>query len=564
MHSVSQTLVVIPTAGRVPAELVPFTQSRHSAMVRLQRKPVIYWTMEYLLREGFCHFAFAVERPNNIVQSFVEHLAGWRSQLYFARPEADRGVAYSILCAIEKALRSGQVFQNILIVLGDTYFQFPAASDFSRSFVLTSPFDSTRDEARDWCLLKSDPVSGEILEYRNKLPHVQEDKLKIVAGVYFFTQPQVLHQALQHVDQAQAGPHSGELHQVLERYAESDRLFAVPCQEWYDCGHLANLMRSEEKMVKERAFNAIHLDKVRGVVTKSSSHTSKLGDEIAYYQALPSQLSCLFPRVLEVSPRRDSMDLEFYGYPSLSDSFVFDSLHPRIWEQVFVKLRAILGLFQEVQVPEKSTVARHFRAIYLDKTRERLELLRTQDAFWSQLLDLPDIQLNGIKLRNLDGMLAGIEELCPSLARPQDYSVIHGDLCFSNILYDIPTGTCRLIDPRGSFGEPGIYGDIKYDVAKLSHSVRGSYDFIINDLFHVEYQEGDLQCRVYNHNAEVRHIFEEIFLGEGGFSKREIQLIEGLLFVSMVPLHTESRQRQLAMFATGLERLNSVLEEAAV
>jgi hypothetical protein len=27
-----------------------------------------------------------------------------------------------------------------------------------------------------------------------------------------------------------------------------------------------------------------------------------------------------------------------------------------------------------------------------------------------------------------------------------------------------------MIDPRGSFGEVGIYGDNKYDIAKMRHS----------------------------------------------------------------------------------------------
>jgi len=63
---------------------------------------------------------------------------------------------------------------------------------------------------------------------------------------------------------------------------------------------------------------------------------------------------------------------------------------------------------------------------------------------------------------------------------------MHGDLCFCNILYDINSQAIKLLDPKGSFGKIGIYGDIKYDIAKLKHYVHGKYDFIINDLFHLK------------------------------------------------------------------------------
>ena len=40
----------------------------------------------------------------------------------------------------------------------------------------------------------------------------------------------------------------------------------------------------------------------------------------------------------------------------------------------------------------------------------------------------------------------------------------------------------KVIDPRGKFGTYDIYGDFRYELAKLFHSVDGKYDFIIKDL----------------------------------------------------------------------------------
>ena len=38
----------------------------------------------------------------------------------------------------------------------------------------------------------------------------------------------------------------------------------------------------------------------------------------------------------------------------------------------------------------------------------------------------------------------------------------------------------------------------------------------------------------------------------------EIKMIEGLLFISMLPLHSDNLERQLAFFCVGIERLNEI------
>ncbi|MBK7864634.1 MAG: hypothetical protein IPJ65_39730 [Archangiaceae bacterium] len=140
-------------------------------------------------------------------------------------------------------------------------------------------------------------------------------------------------------------------------------------------------------------------------------------------------------------------------------------------------------------------------------------------------------------------------------------SVIHGDLCFSNILYDLRSRICKLIDPRGSFGHTGITGDIRYDVAKLYHSAYGRYDFLTNDLFAVK-AEGlslQLELRTRPDHERIRARFEKVFFKpEGPFDRREVLLMTGLLFASMLPLHEDAPRRQLAMYATALQLLDEV------
>jgi hypothetical protein len=145
-------------------------------------------------------------------------------------------------------------------------------------------------------------------------------------------------------------------------------------------------------------------------------------------------------------------------------------------------------------------------------------------------------------------------------------SVIHGDLCFSNILYDLRSQICKFVDPRGSFGEIGLVGDPRYDVAKLYHSVYGLYDFMTNDLFQVAAQGGDVQLdiRTGPQHKQILERFEKVFFGAGGFEKREVLLICGLIFAGIAALHYDAPQRQLAMYARAVQMFGELYTHSAV
>ena len=65
---------------------------------------------------------------------------------------------------------------------------------------------------------------------------------------------------------------------------------------------------------------------------------------------------------------------------------------------------------------------------------------------------------------------------------PQVNSIIHGDFCFSNIIYDSNSDCPIIFDPRGYTDENigfSMYGPMNYDVYKLAHSYITGYDNII-------------------------------------------------------------------------------------
>ena len=136
---------------------------------------------------------------------------------------------------------------------------------------------------------------------------------------------------------------------------------------------------------------------------------------------------------------------------------------------------------------------------------------------------------------------------------------MHGDLYFANILYDSEKDIFKLIDPRGRWGESSA-GDIKYDIAKIRHSVIGRFDTITNGLYSIKRNEkNEFNLKIFEPKNYVSICNELDNNIKKYWNLDEIKMIEGLLFISMLPLHRDNVERQLAFFCVGIERLNEIL-----
>jgi hypothetical protein len=199
--------------------------------------------------------------------------------------------------------------------------------------------------------------------------------------------------------------------------------------------------------------------------------------------------------------------------------------------------------------------------MYLGKVRERSATLGGElDA----LIRRDEVVVNGVRYPGVRALLEELEPVVAKLEHSAWGSIVHGDLCFSNILYDLRSGICKFIDPRGSFGEAGIYGDLRYDVAKLWHSVEGGFDLITADLFRLEASdEGEFTLELLQRDAHrsIAEAFAGIFFDDA-FDRREIQVITALIFLGLPALHYDAPNRQIAFLLRGLELAGTALASA--
>jgi len=327
--------------------------------------------------------------------------------------------------------------------------------------------------------------------------------------------------------------------------------------EWIDVGHDIHYPEARARLIASRSFNAIRIEPVVSVLHKSSRHTAKFEQEIAFIRMLPERIAPLFPRLLSPVSLRDgqaSVSMEYYGYPTVAELALFWDLDASEWERLFGALAEVLQRFRQHPYELGARATRRF---YADKLRTRVDAwMATLPEPLARRLGDPGLSLNGMPLRSFEALWPRIEARVDALYDPNHFCVMHGDFCFGNILYDPYSGALRLIDARGSFGEDcvGIYGDQKYDLAKLAHSAIGRYDYFVSKLFRLGDDGGsaftlDFALRP---NQPLLERLTARLIDRLGYARRDVALLTGLLFLSMTPLHADSPRRQLALFLHGL------------
>ena len=127
----------------------------------------------------------------------------------------------------------------------------------------------------------------------------------------------------------------------------------------------------------------------------------------------------------------------------------------------------------------------------------------------------------------------------------------HGDLCFSNMILSEAEDSILFIDPRGgdSFRTP------YYDLAKISHSLLGGYDHIINNKASICFNSDMTAFLDFDMNKDksVKDLFNS-FLESGDYKPEIVALVQVSLFLSMLPLHIDDTKKvyMLALRASEL------------
>lgn len=536
---------IILCGGTINYLTLPISTNTNNSMIPINGKPVISWIIDDLISKNIKEIIIVLKKDNEHLRKFL--LRAYQKRLKLQIVSIDE--SFSILHSLKEGLTAADQSIPTKVILGDTLIKDKFLCD--EDFIYVQEVE----DCKRWCIASSDEnniVNG----YYDKQEKVPLPHLAL-CGYYYFSNTSRL------INENKLCLQRGEkqMSQVLQAYQKFHPIKIKVAQEWFDFGNIDNLIQAKQKLLQSRFFNSLSVDPVLNTITKVSDFDTKLRDELNWYKSLPKELRVLTPRIISEEEINGKLNItqEYYGYPTLAELYLFSDLSIDNWHSIIKK---ILTLHQTFERYVSNISEDDLFKIYFSKTIERISQLR-KNNYWDNLLKKEKIVYNGKELWNIDSLEKKLEVKIKTLVTKSKICIIHGDLCFSNILYDLNNQIIRLIDPRGSFGKPGIYGDPRYDMAKLRHSIKGKYDYITSDLFEIIDTNEGFEGSIFSNNItdELASEFDHE-LHKFGYDVEEISFIEGLLFISMLPFHNDKPQRQKMMFVIGLERLNQSLSNS--
>lgn len=458
-------------------------------------------------------------------------------------------LGYTILYAIEN------IDEPVVINFADTIVMDPIADISGDAFFYQEDYMS-----ETWTYF--DEESGIITHIYDKEAINEEIKKKLFVGVFKIINIHDFRECLRNAVQ-QKNKKMNSFYYALELYSKKHPMQAVLTNNWFDIGHEDKYYNSKLE-VRAREFNHITIDKNRGILKKTSDDKDKFIGEIKWYLKLPADVEYVRPRIFNYSTSyvNPYVSMEYYAYHTVHELFLYGDLTLQQWIDIFNRIRFVCDDFKRYTVQD-ANIRPALEEMYLTKTLQRFEKMKKDERFIT-FFESP-IVVNGERYLPLNEIIIALEKAIPEMLYDVDtFNIIHGDLCFANIMVDSNFSFIKVIDPRGKFGTYDIYGDFRYELAKLFHSVDGKYDFIIKDLFDLDYnsETACINYRIQNRKRDFNlyKVFLDTFSAEVGSDLKKIELIEALLFLSMIPLHGESIRHQMAMLGTGLEILNRVID----
>lgn len=344
----------------------------------------------------------------------------------------------------------------------------------------------------------------------------------------------------------------------LNAYAKQVPLRPVAATHWYDFGHLPLMYRSKRDMLVSRAFNALVSDGVS--VTKTSDEAGKLAAEIDWYRSIPEEMRAFTPQFLgqHEADGRLGCRLEYLYQPNLAELFVFGRLPSYVWRTMLRECLTFLEHCQAYTPPAANVAAareypgRFFDAVIVEKSRERVRRFLSERGWGNGRR----IIVNGCEAPPVEDVVESLVALVPPTT-VEHIRLWHGDFFFGNVFYDFRASRVRVIDPRGGIGGGihSVYGDWRYDAAKLAHSVSGRYDMILAGRAALAtHGEGEysFQRPMPAHAVELEHDLASLSIAGMPALAPEIRAITALLFLSMLPMHAEDRRRQDMLLCNGL------------
>ncbi len=303
------------------------------------------------------------------------------------------------------------------------------------------------------------------------------------------------------------------------------------------------LLSEYEKLGGEkcRPFNKIKIEEnilVKEAIDAKGRELAKR--EYAWYEKASKNKVTILPRIYEKNP----LKMEYIKGKNVYESILSHEEKKDILRKLISALKEI---HNSEQIPADSF---SLKEAYFNKTMNRISRVENLVPFARDRY----IDINGRRCRNIFYHRHELEKKLEKL-KCERFCFIHGDCTFSNIMLR-ENGEPVLIDPRGYFGYTELYGDVRYDWAKLYYSIVGNYDrFNLKD-FWLDITDKEVKLKIASNHWED---MEEELFDLTGADKEEIRLLHAIIWLSLTTYAWQDYDSVCGAFYNGLYYLEEVL-----
>lgn len=306
-----------------------------------------------------------------------------------------------------------------------------------------------------------------------------------------------------------------------------------------------------------RFFNSVKSDD--NVVIKSSKDKEKMKKECTYYQLLPEEMKkwMVMPYNYTETKETASYTMERLFIPDLAIRWTHGAIDESEIRNILEKAFYYINTRKTKKVDDKCSKEVADK-LYINKLLERIQKLKQH-----KLYPIFEAYIkNGTEYNNIDEIVEEYKNLYEKYCKYGEKLVIgHGDLCFSNMLYNNDVNLLKLIDPKGAVKENELWTDEKYDIVKLSHSICGLYDFFNCGKYNILLDNNmKFKLNIQFDNDKYKKIFKE-YLENNGYNYKEIRICEISLFLSMLPLHMDYPKKVFGFLLNAINMIHEIEEK---
>lgn len=341
----------------------------------------------------------------------------------------------------------------------------------------------------------------------------------------------------------------------IEGYISFEKMKIEKCM---DISNYQDLLYYISGGFDARYFNSISGDEY--TVVKSSADKKKMKMEYTYYHLLPDKIKkwMVMPYNYIEEENKASYEMERMPMTDIAIRWTHGAVDIEEFKTILDKAFYFIN-----ERPQKKVSSKEYSEIsnklYIEKLENRIKDLKKLKEYKT----LDALIKAGTDFNDIDEIIDLYKKIYyKEIKKDKDntLAISHGDLFFANMLYSKEVNMLKLIDPKGALKEEDLWMHPYYDIAKLSHSICGKYDFFNVDGFSIYLnKQMKFELSINTDNNKYVDIFIN-YLKENNYDYNLVRTYEASLFLSMLPLHIDNPQKVFGFLLNAINILKELDE----